>query len=90
MVERYSFEKSLEIKIQCVSNSHVSVADTMYNMSIIYDNLGDTAKGLELTRNALRVFHTRGQPRLPAHRWCLDWSGSEWRNIVHTPIRPMR
>jgi hypothetical protein len=36
--------------------SHEAVADTLFNMSMIYDNIGDESKGLELTRRAHSIW----------------------------------
>ena len=46
------FEKALEIYLKSYGGAHEAVADTLFNMSIIYDNIGDESKGLELTRRA--------------------------------------
>jgi tetratricopeptide (TPR) repeat protein len=35
------FEKDLEISLKSLCGNHVNVADTLFSMSIIYDNIGD-------------------------------------------------
>jgi tetratricopeptide (TPR) repeat protein len=53
------YQKALNIYVQALGPSRVSVAETMlsvaetmFNMSIVYDNTGGASKGLELTRSA--------------------------------------
>ena len=61
-------QKALDINIKCLGHSHVSVADTMYNMSIIYAKLGDESKRLELTRNAHSIYLAAVGPDHPTTR----------------------
>jgi tetratricopeptide (TPR) repeat protein len=46
------YKESLTVKVGKIGTGHVSVAETMFNMSIVYDNTGGASKGLELTRSA--------------------------------------
>ncbi len=49
------YEKSLEIKIECLGGAHVKVAETKENMAIVYEQMGELKKALEMYESVLET-----------------------------------
>ena len=50
------YQKALDIEIKSLGGAHVSVADTKNNMAIVYGNLGNQAKRLQLNREVHAIY----------------------------------
>ena len=51
-----NMEKVLEIQLKCLGGSHASVAGTKMNIGLVYCELGNKTKQLQLDREAYSIY----------------------------------
>jgi tetratricopeptide (TPR) repeat protein len=60
------YKKSLEIKIKCLGDSHVSVAMTLGNMALVHSALGQKDEAVIKSSQAHKIFLDNLGPNHPS------------------------
>ena len=53
------YEEALGITKARLGNDHTKVADTLYNMAVVYEKKGDNEKALQSFEEAFRIYKMR-------------------------------